>query len=466
MFTAKDLDYRSVQTLELGMPKELPEVPSDVFQRRVTRLLEAMDKRQLDVTVIYADREHYGNFKFFTGFAPRFEEAVLFIHKDGSAFCALGNECLSLAGVSKIPLTGVLCQCFSLPNQPMDEFVSIEHTIAQCAVKAGMKVGAVDWKLMHEKHSSDFKSMSGMPAYIVDGLANVVGSRNLVVNATDMMIKAPDGLRCCAEADAIAEFEFGATCASQSTLDMLDNLRIGVSELELAGHCQSFGLPLSCHSYIVAGENTRKGLIPPSNYRVKLGDELVVSMGMEGGLTCRHVYVAKDGSDLKVNAEEYMEEVVKPYMATVFNWYETMGLGVRCGDIYDMVETQIPKAKHGWTLNPGHMVGYEEWMCSPFFAGSDAEIRSGMMFQMDIIPSSDVYSAPNAEDGVAIADEALREQLKELYPEVYARIMARRAFAEEQIGLKLKPELLPLANSFANFNPYALNKGWAIVAKK
>ena len=61
---------------------------------------------------------------------------------------------------------------------------------------------------------------------------------------------------------------------------------------------------------------------------------------------------------------------------------------------------------------------------------------------------------------------AIVERLKELYPEVYERIMARRAFAEEQIGLKLKEDLLPLANSFANFNPYALKKGFAIKVKK
>ena len=88
------------------------------------------------------------------------------------------------------------------------------------------------------------------------------------------------------------------------------------------------------------------------------------------------------------------------------------------------------------------------------------------MFQMDIIPTSDVYSAPNAEDGVAVADEELRRQLQELYPEVCERIMARRAFAEEQIGLELRSDLLPQANSFANFNPYALKKGFAIKVKK
>ena len=41
-------------------------------------------------------------------------------------------------------------------------------------------------------------------------------------------------------------------------------------------------------------------------------------------------------------------------------------------------------------------------------------IKSGMVMQMDIIPFVEPhYAAPNCEDGLAIADEALRQELKE-----------------------------------------------------
>ena len=175
---------------------------------------------------------------------------------------------------------------------------------------------------------------------------------------------------------------------------------------------------------------------------------------------------ANDARDFGPDGEYYLEEIVKPYIAAVFNWYETIGIGVRCGDIYDMIQSNIPAEKHGWKLNPGHMLGYEEWLNSPIYKGSDVRIESGNIFQMDIIPSDPVYHGPNAEDGVAIADEALREQLAQRHPEVYARIMARRRFAEEQIGLKLKPEVLPLANSFCEYRPFMLCRERAIAVRK
>lgn len=464
MITVKDLEYRAVQLPRLGFPAEKPVVPREIFQARLEKLRQAMASRDLDAVVIYADREHYGSFKFYTGVDPRFEEALLFIYREGEVFCALGNECLNLTGTMKIPVIGVLCQCLSLPNQPMDQFVSVEHTAKQCGLKPGMKVGLVDWKLMYARHGENFRAMSGMPEYLVDGLAVAAGSRDQLVNATDLMVAAPDGLRCCIEAAAAAEFEFGAASASESVLRMLEHVQPGMSEREIVSVIQTWGQPVSCHPYVVGGANTRRGLISPSDNKVELGDELIVSVGLEGGLTCRHVALARDSRDVK-GGEHFMEDIVKPYIAACFNWMEMIGIGVSCGDIYDMIQSQLPKEKYGWSLNPGHMIGYEEWLCAPIYKGSPAVIRSGMMFQLDIIPADPEYCTPNVEDGLLIADEALRTQIQEQYPQVYQRIMARRAFAKEQLGLKLKPEVLPLSNCFGCYNPYVLQRGMAIAVR-
>ena len=464
MITVKDLEYRSVQLPELGFPAEKPVVPEEVFRARLEKLRQGMAGRELDAVVIYADREHYGSFKFYTGVDPRFEEALLFIYQEGDVFCALGNECLNLAETARIPITGVLCQCLSLPNQPMDEFVSVEHTAKQCGIKHGMKIGLVDWKLMSSKHGKDFRAISGMPEYLVTGLAAAAGRREQLVNVTDMLIAAPDGLRCRIGAEAAAELEFGAASASESVLRMLEHVQPGMSEREIVSVIQTWGQPVSCHPYVVGGVNTRRGLISPSDHKVELGDELVVSVGLEGGLTCRHVALARDSSDVK-GGEHFMENIAKPYIAACFNWLEMIGIGVSCGDIYTMIQTQFPKEKYGWSLNPGHMIGYEEWMCSPIYEGSEALIQSGMMFQLDIIPTDPEYCTPNVEDGLLIADESLRSRIQKLYPQVYQRMMARRAFAEEQLGLKLKPEVLPLSNCFGCYNPYALQKGMAIAIR-
>ncbi len=463
MYTVQALDYGVVRSLKLGYPAEKPVLPQKTYRDRLEKLLWAMEGRGLDAFVLYADREHAANFLYLTGVDPRFEEALLVMHRDGRLFGVFGNECLCLAENARIPMEGVLCQSMSLPDQPMEHFISMEHTLRACALREGMKLGVADWKLFHRAHGPAYRALSAMPAYILDALLRIAGDN--YENATDLLI-GEQGIRLKADAATIAEMEYGAACASQSVLDMMDALTPGMSEMELANYIQSFGQPLSCHPYVVAGKNTRRGLISPSNYRISLGDDCVLCVGLQGGLTCRHGVVAYGSEDLPFDGEHYMENIIKPYMATVFNWYEKIGLGVSCGELYDMVASQYPANVYGWNLNPGHTIGYEEWMSSPIYEGSTLKIQSGMVFQMDIIPSDPQYPTPNAEDGVAIADEALREELRENYPAVYARIMARRSYAQEEIGLKLKPELLPLANSFALFRPYLLSREKAILLRR
>lgn len=466
MYSKNNLAYQKVSSLELGYPRVRPEIPDAVYEARKNALIDRMQKKDLDCVVIYADREHNGNYKFFTGVDPRFEEALLIIHVSGNVYSALGNECLILAETSAIRMQGVSCQAFSLPNQPMDRFTSMEEILRQCGIKPGMKIGLADWKYFTEKHGKEWQKLFGMPWYIIEAIVSVVGSFDYITNETGMLIGPGEGLRLRWEADAIANFEFGATCASQSVLDMMNELQPGMSEMEIANHVRSFGQPLSCHTYVVAGQNCRRGLISPGNYQVRVGDPITVSAGIEGGLTCRSAMVATDEGDIDPDGAHYLENIVKPYIATVFNWYEMIGLGVRCGDLYDMVEATFPAEKYGWKLNPGHTLGYEEWLNSPIYQDSEIRIESGNIFQMDIIPSDPVYHGPNAEDGVAIADENLRAELAAKYPEVYARIMARRKFAEEQIGLRLKPEVLPLANSFCEYRPFLLHKNCAIAVKQ
>ncbi|RAP62350.1 hypothetical protein AXW85_32840 [Pseudomonas aeruginosa] len=50
------------------------------------------------------------------------------------------------------------------------------------------------------------------------------------------------------------------------------------------------------------------------------------------------------------------------------------------------------------------------------------------------------------EDTVALADEALRAAFAQSYPEAWARIERRRAFMQEVLGIRLRPEVLPFSN--------------------
>jgi hypothetical protein len=76
----------------------------------------------------------------------------------------------------------------------------------------------------------------------------------------------------------------------------------------------------------------------------------------------------------------------------------------------------------GIFLNPGHLIGLDEWIHSPFAAGSTVELRSGMAFQVDVIPATGTdYFTTNIEDGVALADATLRADLAAAYPMLWGR---------------------------------------------
>ena len=66
---------------------------------------------------------------------------------------------------------------------------------------------------------------------------------------------------------------------------------------------------------------------------------------------------------------------------------------------------------------------------------------------------------------MALADETARAQLAQRYPEAWARIGRRREFMAGQLGIRLKPEVLPLSNLAGYLPPYWLAPGLAMRKK-
>ena len=464
MIESSNIRYDYVKEPVYALPDQAPEIPVEVYLRRKEKVLERMGAQGYDYVVFYADREHYSNFDYMVGFDPRFEEALLVLDKSGEAWLLLGNECYGMYRNSRIPAQGVLCQALSLPNQPIGQFTSMAEMLGNLGIGPGSRVGVVGWKLIYPVYGSIHHFDA--PAFLIDALREIAGAE-AVRNVTDWFIHPGYGLRTINGADEIAAMEFGAAYASASAQNVLLNFRTGMTELEASRLFMNGGLPFACHPKVLSGSRMDLGMVSPTTHEIRLGDRFQVSIGLRGGLTNRRGFVAYSEEDLAPEARDYLETEAKPYFAAVCSWYEQIGIGVTGGELYDTIQTLIPKERYGWSLNPGHLIGTEEWLSSPIFLGSDIPIRSGMCVQMDIIPVSDRrYASPNCEDGIAIADEALRGDLKQRYPKVYARIEARRKFMEEQLHIHLKPEVLPLSNLTGLYRPFMLNREKALVVDR
>jgi hypothetical protein len=86
-----------------------------------------------------------------------------------------------------------------------------------------------------------------------------------------------------------------------------------------------------------------------------------------------------------------------------------------------------------------------------------------MALQVDVIPATGTdYFTTNIEDGVALADEPLRDAFAGRYPGAWKRIQARREFMAEALGIELHPDVLPFSNIPAYLPPFLLSPDRAL----
>jgi hypothetical protein len=279
-----------------------------------------------------------------------------------------------------------------------------------------------------------------------------------VRNANALFMNARDGLRVVNELDELARFEYAACHTSSAVKNVLFGLRPGMTEFEAVELMRLRGMPLSCHLMLSSGRRAFMGLPSPSSRRIARGDPFTTAFGVWGALNCRAGFVVEDEDELPEAIRDYVPKLVAPYFEAIAEWYETVGIGVTGGELYDVIHRRVGEPFFGVKLNPGHQIHLDEWVNSPVARGSGVELRSGMALQVDVIPGTGTeYFTTNIEDGIALADETLRLAFEEKYPGAWRRIQARRKFMESQLGIRLKPEVLPFSNIPAYLPPLLLS---------
>ncbi|MDH3259930.1 MAG: aminopeptidase P family N-terminal domain-containing protein [Acidimicrobiia bacterium] len=436
---------------EFGMPETMPEIPVEVYAARLERLRARMHEQGYDRLVVYADREHSANLAYLSGFDPRFEEALLVVGPAGDPAVLVGNECVGTAQSSPLTMRVELFQDLSLPSQPRHRSRSLQAILTDEGVQNGSRIGVVGWK------SYATPEMMDAPSYLIDELRRITGDSGSVENATDLLINAADGLRVINEIEQLAFFEWAACQTSQGVRQLLFGLRPGLTERQAVGLLEWNGMPLSCHLMLTAGERAAFGLLSPGDRPIQRGDRFTVAFGIWGALNCRAGFVVEDAEELPPGIADYVEQLVGPYFEAVAEWYGALRIGQTGGGLQEIIDRRLGDPFFGIFLNPGHQIHLDEWVNSPIVPGSDIDLRSGMAFQVDIIPATGTeYFTTNIEDGVALADEALRDGLAVEYPEAWARIQARRRFMADSLGITLHPEVLPFSNIPAYLPPFLL----------
>jgi Xaa-Pro aminopeptidase len=447
---------------DFGLPAVEPSVPEATYQARLASAASAAAGAGLDALLVYADREHFANLSYLTGFDPRFEEALLILVPGRPPALLVGNEGVAYAAVVPAGIDVIRYQSFSLMNQPRSETKLFSEILAGSGLGAGAarRVGIAGWKYFGSAEGERAASWIEAPAYLVEEL-RALGCEP--VNASAIFVQPGHGLRLVNDADQIACFEFAATHGSESMRRLLLGVQPGMTEHEAFALFRPIGLPFSYHPMVLSGERTELGLASSSGRVLRRGDPMSAGFGYWGANIARGGFLAGSAADLPAAAAGYVDQLVAPYFACACEWYETIGIGVTGGELFRLVQRHLGDPFFGVHLNPGHFIHLDEWPSSPVFPGSQVALQSGMALQLDIIPATgSAYHTTNIEDGVALADEAMRAELATRYPDLWKRVGRRRAFMADALGIRLRPEVLPLSNLAGYLPPYWLSANLAM----
>lgn len=442
---------------------DVPSVPltDATLKKRKSRVLARMAQLSLETLIVYADKEHGANFEYLTGFIPRFEEALLVLHQDGEAVLVLGNENLKLAAHARLENRVMHAPWFSLPNQPMTNAASLPDTLRLAGLADKKRIGVAGWKLFTSEHD-DNTQLFDLPSFIVDSLRAAVTPDCVLINATGVFISPANGARVINTANELAHYEYGANLASTAILQALNAIEPGKTEKQIGALLAAEGQANNVIMIAATGERFASANLYPSDKVIQRGDKFSLTTSYKGGLSSRAAYVVANETELNPAVADYLDVVAIPYYRAVVGWLERMRVGVTGGEIYQLIETLLPKSEYHWHLNPGHLAADEEWMCSPIMADSAIPLASGMLLQIDIIPSRAGYAGASIEDTVALANTALRAELARDYPAMWTRIIARRDYIQRYLGIRLSEDVLPLSNTVGYLRPWLLDQTLAL----
>lgn len=444
---------RPVELPDFGPLGDQPRIPPSTYAVRADT---AHARAECDWVVIYADREHFGNIAFLSGFEPRFEEALLLLGPKGRRILITGNESESYAALAGLPdLTVMRAQSLSLMGQDRSVEPRLADRLAEAGIGKGDSVGLIGWKYLEAEEDEESGDLFFVPDVVVAMLRRIAGE---VRDVGRVLMHPETGLRSVIDTDQIAAFEWAAARCSSLLWRVVSGIEEGDTEFAALGRLGYEGDPLNVHTMFASAPPGEAviGLRSPTARRVRRGDGVTTALGLWGALSSR--------AGLLDESDDAFLDKAKAYFKALVRWYATADIGATGDALHGAVTQALAEGGLGSALNPGHLGSHEEWLHSPVRPGSKETLRSGMVFQVDVIPVPMVPGqALNCEDAVVLADDALRADIESRYPEAAARIAARRRFMAEHLGVSLPETILPLSSTPLYLPPFWLRPGHVLV---
>ena len=133
----QSIHLRDVELPDFGVPGVRPELEAEVYQNRLRRLADRAAVAGLETIVVYADREHFANMAYLTGFEPRFEEALLILASGKTPVLVTGPENQGYATISPLELELELYPPFGLLGQDRRRTLPLADILSRHGVARG-----------------------------------------------------------------------------------------------------------------------------------------------------------------------------------------------------------------------------------------------------------------------------------------------------------------------------------------
>jgi Xaa-Pro aminopeptidase len=413
---------------------------------------------------VYGDPAHPGNLAYLCGFDPRFEEAVLVLSARRRALI-VGTEGIGYAQVIPIDLELVEVPTLSLLGIDRSAGSTLVEALAALGLDRDASVSVIGWKYIAADEWPQGEPPLVVPAYLVAAIRERIGPDGHIRDATATLMDPVDGQRVLNGADQLATFEWGASRASAATARLIRGVRPGMSELEAMALAGLAGEPCAYHPILTTGEGTSNGIRSPSDRVIELGDAAFATIGMWGGNCGRGGSVATATADLPARNADLIERLAIPYWRTIVAWHEGIRIGMTGDDAYRMLAEACRIEGLRATLFVAHLQDWEDCPNTPMRPGLDRPLRSGMVLAVDMfVDANGPQRMIHCEDTVALADDELRAELRDRYPDVWRRIADRRDFLVHQLGIEVSPDILPFSVIPAYLPPLWLAPDMALTA--
>ena len=364
-------------------------IPDYEYKERIAKAAELIRKKGLDVMVVSSTESDYANARYFSGFWPLFERAGVAISANGDAALMVGPESAIFAkDFSKIERIFVLKEFRESADPAYPEL----HANTFKDVFKSIGVSGENIKI-------------GLGSYVECTLPIFEGLRDSFPNAViekcnDIMVD----LRKIKSVNELACIKEGFRIIEAATDAVIENLKPGVTELEMVGIAQKVvyeqgaeyeGLPM----YVFSEQSTRHA-ISRSSYRV-IGKGDIVQLNLSAKVDG---YSPAIGLPVVMGKLEGERRRIVDFCLKAHEWtVERIKAGVMASDIAkDFYKLYVDNGmKDNFVYGPCHGTGMIEVEAPWMETVSDYPLEENMTFQVDTFIAGPTFGV-RWEKGVSV----------------------------------------------------------------